>query len=84
MLVEVSHTDLSEVTRMVFIQVGTVVMLTTCETSTTGMLAVLSYTTVTGGDVTAAAKEEVLAYRPFHICCSPQSILQSAQTLPSS
>jgi hypothetical protein len=41
---------------MVFIHVGSVVMLSTCETSSTGMLAVLSYTTVTGGDVTAAVE----------------------------
>jgi hypothetical protein len=36
---EVTHTDLSEVTWMVFIHVGTVVMLTTGKTTTTGMLA---------------------------------------------
>lgn len=59
LLVEVSHTDLSEVTWMVLIQIGTVVMLTTSETSTTGMLAVLSYTTLSGGNVTAAAEQEV-------------------------
>jgi hypothetical protein len=60
-LVEVSHTDLSEVTRMVFVQVGSVVVLTTGHTTTTGMLAVLSDTTVTGRDVTTAANE-VLDY----------------------
>jgi hypothetical protein len=54
LLVEVSHTDLSEVTRMVLIHVGSVVMLSTSKTSSTGMLAVLSYTTVTGGNVSAA------------------------------
>jgi len=48
-----SHTDLSEVTRMVFIHVGSVVMLTTSKTTTTWMLAVLSYTTVTGGHMAA-------------------------------
>jgi hypothetical protein len=41
LLVEVSHTNLSEVTRMVFIHVGSVVMLTTSETTTTGMLAAM-------------------------------------------
>jgi hypothetical protein len=56
-LVEVSHTDLSEVTGMVFIQVGSVVVLTTGHTTTTGMLAVLSDTTVTGRDVTTAIDE---------------------------
>jgi hypothetical protein len=45
--------DLSEVTRMVLVDVGPVVVLTTGHTTTTGMLPVLSYTSVTGGDVTA-------------------------------
>lgn len=54
LLVEVSHTNLTEVTRMVLIHVGSVVVLSTGETTTTWMLAVLSYTTVTGGDMTAA------------------------------
>jgi hypothetical protein len=40
--VEVSHTDLSEVTGMVLVDVGPVVVLTTGHTTTTGMLAVLS------------------------------------------
>jgi len=50
-LVEVAHTDLTEVTGMVLVHVGSVVVLTTGETTTTGMLPVLSYTTVTGRDV---------------------------------
>jgi len=51
-LVEVSHTNLSEVTGMVLVHVGPVVVLTSGQTTTTGMLAVLSDTTVTGTDVT--------------------------------
>jgi len=53
LLVEVSHTDLSKVTGMVLVHVGSVVMLSTSETATTWMLAVLAYTTVTGRDVSA-------------------------------
>jgi hypothetical protein len=53
-LVEVSHTDLTEVTRMVLVEVGAVVVLTTSHATTTWMLAVLSYTTVTGGHMAAA------------------------------
>jgi len=53
LLVEVSHTDLSEVTWMVLVHVGSVVVLTTSKTSTTGMLAVLTDTSVSGGNVTA-------------------------------
>lgn len=60
-LVEVSHTNFSEITRVVFIDVRSVVMLTTGHTTTTGMLPVLSYTTMTGRDMAATAKDEVLA-----------------------
>ncbi len=50
-IVEISHTNLSEVTRMVLIHVDTVVVLTSGQTTTTRMLSVFSYTTVTGRDV---------------------------------
>lgn len=61
---EVSHTDFTEVTRMVLVHVGTVVVLTTSKTTTTGMLSVLAYTTVTGRDVTAAVRRRrKLVYR---------------------
>jgi len=53
-LVEIPHADLSKVTRMVFIEISPVVMLTTGHTTTTWMLAVLADTTVTGGDMTPA------------------------------
>jgi hypothetical protein len=59
LLVEVPHTDLSEVTWMVLVHVGSVVMLTTSKTTTTGMLAVLSYTSVSGRDMAAAMKMSV-------------------------
>jgi len=55
-LVEVSHADLPKVTRMVFIEVSSVVMLSTSHTTSTRMLAMLADTTVAGGDVTATAK----------------------------
>ena len=80
--VEVTHTNLTEVTRMVLIEVGSVnvnvkcelirmyvflcargwewgrgdvpvVVSTTSETATSRVLAVLAYTTVTGGDVSS-------------------------------
>ena len=53
LLVEVPHTDFSEVTRMVLIHIRSVMMLSTSETTSTGMLAVLSYTTMTGRDMSA-------------------------------
>ena len=52
-LVEVSHTNFSEITRMVFVKIDTLMMLTTGKTATTRVLAVLSDTAVTTGDVTA-------------------------------
>lgn len=61
-LVEVAHTNLSEVTGMVLVDVGTVVVLTTGHTTTTGMLAVLTDTTVTGRDVTTAVRREWLVF----------------------
>jgi hypothetical protein len=52
--VEMAHTDFTKVTGMVLVEVGTVVVLTTGHTTTTGVLAVLSYTTVAGRDMAAA------------------------------
>jgi hypothetical protein len=57
-LVEVPHTNLTEVTGMVLVEVGTVVVLTTGHTTTTGVLTVLADTTVTGGHMTAARRRE--------------------------
>jgi hypothetical protein len=65
LLVEVAHTDLSEVTRMVLVHVGTVVVLTTSKTTTTWMLAMLSYTSFTGGDMAAAMKMSVQCTTKF-------------------
>ena len=58
-LVEVSHTDFTEVTWMILVQVGSVVVLTTGHTTTTGVLSVLSYTTMTGRDMATAIKKIV-------------------------
>lgn len=57
---EVAHTDLTEVTGVVLVDVGTVVVLTTGHTTTTGALAVLADTTVTGGHMAAAVKRQML------------------------
>ncbi len=53
LLVVVPHTNLAKVTGVVLVKVGAVVVLTTGETATTRMLAVLADTTVTGRDVAA-------------------------------
>lgn len=50
---EVAHTNLSEVTRMVLVEVDSVMVLTTSLTTTTRMLAVLSDTTVTHAHVSS-------------------------------
>ena len=53
---EVPHTDLSEVTGMIFVEIGAVVVLTTGHTATTGMLSVLADSSMTSGDVAAAMR----------------------------
>ena len=62
LLVEVSHTNLSEVTWMVLVQVGTVMVLTTSKTTSTRMLAVLADTSLTGGNMSAAMKNVSTMY----------------------
>jgi hypothetical protein len=61
LLVEISHSDLSKVTWMVLVHVRSVVMLTTSKTTTTGMLAVLAYTTVSSRDMAATVERDLLA-----------------------
>ena len=50
---KIPHADFSKVTRVIFVQIGSVMMLSTSHTATTRMLAVLADTTVTGGDMAA-------------------------------
>lgn len=65
-LVEVSHADLSKVTRVVFVDVRSVMVLTTGHTTTTWVLSVLAYTTVTGGDMAATGRKRT------SVLCSAQ------------
>lgn len=51
LLVEVSHTNLTEVTGVVLVHVGSVVVLTTSHTTTTRVLSVLADSTLTGRNV---------------------------------
>jgi len=57
--VEIPHANLPEVSRMVFVDICPVVVLSTCHTATTGMLAMLAYTAVAGGYVAATVKLRV-------------------------
>ena len=50
---ELAHTDLTEVTRVIFIHQGTVVVLTSSITTTSRVATVLSDTTVSSGDVSS-------------------------------
>lgn len=68
-LVEVAHTDFTEVTRMVLVDVGAVVVLTTGHTTTTGMLPVLADTSVTSRDVAAAVSEMLVYCAEIHARC---------------
>lgn len=52
---EVSHTNLSEVTRVVLVEVDSVVVLTTGLTSSTRVLSVFTNTTVSHADMTSKA-----------------------------
>ena len=53
---EEPHADLSEVTGVIFVEIGAVVVLTTGHTATTGMFSVLADSSMTGGDVAAAMR----------------------------
>jgi hypothetical protein len=52
-LVEVAHTDLTEVTRMVFVEEDPVVVHASCISATSRVLPVLSNTTMTSAHVTS-------------------------------
>ena len=65
--VEVTHTDLTEVTWVVLVEVGTVVVETTGKTTTTWVLAVLANTTVTGRNVSTVLPGLVKTSR--HLQC---------------
>jgi hypothetical protein len=79
LLVEIPHTDLSEVTRMVLVHVRSVVMLSTSKTSSTRMLPVLAYSSVTGGDVSATTSQ-----LGQHLLCKIQVRIQVPITIPFS
>ena len=57
-LVKVPHADLSKVSRMVLVDVCSVVVLATGHTATTRMLAVLADTAVPGRDMAAAGEHK--------------------------
>jgi hypothetical protein len=58
---EISHADFTKVTRVVLVEVGAVVMLSTCHAAPSGVLAVLAHTAVAGGDMSAAVQRVSLA-----------------------
>ena len=60
-LVEISHAHFSEVTGMIFVQVCSVMMLSTSHTTSTRMLSVLANAAVTSRDMAAAGEESMLA-----------------------
>jgi len=59
--VEISHANLPEVTRMVFVEIGSVMMLSTGHTTSTRMLSVFANTTMTCGDMATTVRKELLA-----------------------
>ena len=60
-LVEISHAHFPEVTGMVFVQICSVMMLSTSHTTSTRMLSVLANAAVTSRDMAAAGKKSMSA-----------------------
>lgn len=54
--VEIPHAHFSEVTRMVFVEISSVMMLSTRHTTATRMLSVFANAAVASGDMTATGK----------------------------
>ena len=61
---EIPHSHLPKVTRMVFVEIRSVVVLSTGHTTSTRMLAMLANTSVAGGDVAAADEKVSLCAAP--------------------
>ena len=55
---EISHADFPKITRVIFIEIRSMVVLTSGHTASTGVLSMLADTAMTGGDVTATVHEE--------------------------
>lgn len=62
-LVEVSHANFAKVPRVVFVEIGAVMMLSTRHTASTRVLTVLAYSAVTGGDMAATMELKVSLLR---------------------
>lgn len=60
---EIPHSHFPKVPGMVFVEIRTVMMLSTGHTTSTGMLAVLADTSVTGGDMAAAVGDVSLRFK---------------------
>lgn len=58
---EISHAHFSEVTGMVFVEISSVMMLSTGHTTSTRMLSVLANAAVTSGDMATAGRKSMLA-----------------------
>lgn len=79
LLVEIPHSDLSKVTRMVLVHVRSVVV-DHSKTSATGMLAVLAYTTVSGRAMVTTVRE-LVCHLLFFNRCGPASVPSQCDTV---
>ena len=61
---KVPHSDFAKVSRVVFVEIRSVMMLSTSHTSSTRVFAMLSHTTVAGGDITSTIGR-LLAWMDF-------------------
>ena len=59
--VEMSHADFAEVTGMIFVEIGLVMVLATGHTTTTGMLSMFANTAMAGRDV-APTRRQCISY----------------------
>ena len=61
LFVVISHAHFSEVTGMIFVEIGPMMMLPTRHTTSTRMLSMLANTAVTSGDMAATGRKSRLA-----------------------
>jgi len=78
-VVEVPHTDFTEITRVILVEVCSVVVGTTRETPTTWVLPMFSYTTMTCRDV--APVFAGLGESGRHLCDKPIAYVVKARRL---
>lgn len=55
-LVEIAHADLAKITRVIFVEIRSVMVLSASHTTTAWMFSMLAYPAMAGGDVAATVE----------------------------